>query len=315
MNAIRGASALLLLLLAAGTTAAAVTQQTYQIFPGGSYQYKVGGRGPGIPGGMPSEHQLDFGIGGTFDYRLDTMAQTAQLLNLNLVLTGNEAIQAAPPGLHPVTADRVETYLASHTFVEDFIGGLLHLKSSTVPGLKLTDGLNGNIAITGGFDHTPVDGTGMLFNFSAVVVPEPAGAAFAAAAGACTTTLTTPCTVRRINASHPRAKCVLTARATPAHQRQQKLMQYFIGQAATATRSGRAPSIPPSLAEDMLGFYAQHFSTVEMNNTFYRMPTAEASRRSGRRRRTSLHPQGAQRSLIASGSRTSRMTWPRRRLA
>jgi hypothetical protein len=162
-------------------SAAAVTQQTYQINPGGSYQYKPS---PfvGIPGGMPSAYQLDFGIGGTFDYRLDTAAQTAQLLNFNLALTGNEAIQAAPPDFAPVTAERVETWLAGHTFVEDFIGGLLHLESSTDPGLKLTDGLNGNIAIDGGFDNTPVDGTGMLFQFSAVVVPEPACATLFATA-------------------------------------------------------------------------------------------------------------------------------------
>jgi hypothetical protein len=51
-----------------------------------------------------------------------------------------------------------------------------------MPGLKLTDGLNGNIAIIGGFGATPVDGTGMFFRFSAVVVPEPTSAAIAAAA-------------------------------------------------------------------------------------------------------------------------------------
>ena len=66
--------------------------------------------------------------------------------------------------------------------VRYFIGGLLHLESSTDEDLKLTDGLNGNLSIYGGFDTTPVDGTGALFNFSAVAIPEPAGIALVATA-------------------------------------------------------------------------------------------------------------------------------------
>jgi hypothetical protein len=176
MNATRFVAAILLLILAAAPAIAAVTQTTYQINPGGQYQYKPS-PWVGIPGGVPSDYELDFGIGGTLVYELDTTAETARLLNLNLFLTSNEPIQAAPPDVTPVTADRVETYLASHLFVEDFIGGLLHLESSTVPGLKLTDGLNGNIAIFGGFDMTPVDGHGMQFQFSAQAIPEPTGMA------------------------------------------------------------------------------------------------------------------------------------------
>jgi hypothetical protein len=172
----------LLLTTAAATAAADITQTIYQINPGGKYAYKPSPFGPGIPGGMPSAYELDFGIGGTFVYELDTAGPTARLLNLNLTLTGNDAIQATPPPIVPVTADRVEEYLASHTFVEDFIGGLLHLESSTHEGLKLTDGLNGNLAISGGFDATPVDGTGMLFNFSAFAIPEPAGIVLVATA-------------------------------------------------------------------------------------------------------------------------------------
>lgn len=181
MKAIRLAIALLLLNIVSAPAGAAVTQTTYQIDAGGQYKYKPS-PWVGIPGGVPSDYELDFGIGGTFVYELDTTAETARLLNLNLFLTGNEPIQAAPPDFTPVTADRVETYLASHLFVEDFIGGLLHLESSTVPGLKLTDSLNGNIAVTGGFDMTPVDGHGMQFQFSAHAIPEPTGVALFAAA-------------------------------------------------------------------------------------------------------------------------------------
>ena len=173
MNAHRITTALLVLLFAAAPAAVAVTQQLYQINPGGLYQYFPSGFVP-IPGGMPSEYQLDFGVGGTFVYEFDTAVPSARLLNLNLFLTGNQAIQAAPPPVAPVTADRVETYLASHTFVTDFIGGLVHLESSRHPGLKLTDAVNGNLAIFGGFDIRAIDGDGMNFQFSARAVPEPA---------------------------------------------------------------------------------------------------------------------------------------------
>lgn len=181
MNAGRLAAFVLLTLVAAPVDAA-VTQQAYQINPGGQYEYKPS-PWVGIPGGSPSEFELDFGIGGTFVYELDTTAKTARLLNLNLVLTGNEAIQASPPALTPVTADRVEAYLASQLFVEDFIGGLLHLESSTVPNLKLTDGLNGNIALLGGYDNTPVDGDGVRFQVSASAVPEPSTLSLLAVTG------------------------------------------------------------------------------------------------------------------------------------
>jgi len=176
MNATRFVIALHLLTLAA-PAAAAVTQTTYQINPGGEYEYEPSPESPSIPGGMPSDYELDFGIGGMFIYEFDSTAQTARLLNLNLTLTGNEAIQAAAFPSSLVTADGVEIYLASHLFVEGFIGGLVHLESSTVPGLKLTDGLNGNIAIFGGFDATPFDGIGVQFQFSAHAIPEPTGIA------------------------------------------------------------------------------------------------------------------------------------------
>lgn len=178
MNVQRIAFAVFILMLAAPARAV-VTQQAYQINAGGSYQYTPGPEGLGIPGGMPSDFQLDFGIGGTFLYELDTSGPTARLLNLNLVLTGNEAIQAAPPIVLPVTVNRVGTYLANQVFVEDFIGGLLHLESATVPGLKLTDSLNGNLTIIGGYDDTPVDGDGLNFQFSARSIPEPSTCALA----------------------------------------------------------------------------------------------------------------------------------------
>ena len=181
MNATRFAVSLVLLALVAAPLSAAVTQTTYQILPGGQYEYKPSPWLP-IPGGTPSPSALGFGIGGTFVYELDATAKTARLLDLNLTLTGNEAIQAAPPLLAPVTGDRVEAYLASHLFVEDFVGGGLHLESSTRPNLKLTDGLNGALSLVGGYDTTPIDGDALRFEFRAVAIPEPAAATLLAAA-------------------------------------------------------------------------------------------------------------------------------------
>jgi hypothetical protein len=182
MNATRLSFAWLAIALAAGQAAAAPTQTPYVINAGGQFEYKPSPMGPGIPGGSPGAYELAFGISGSLTYELDVDAQTARLLNLHLTLTGNEAIQAAPPAFGLVTADRVEEFLASQMFVEDFIGGLVHLESSTHPNLKLTDFVTGSIAISGGYDARPVDGDGVEFQFSAVAVPEPAGASLAGAA-------------------------------------------------------------------------------------------------------------------------------------
>ncbi|HEX6962005.1 MAG TPA: PEP-CTERM sorting domain-containing protein [Lacipirellula sp.] len=182
MNANRIWAPVLVLVIAVAPVSAAVIQQQYQINPGGVFQYFPSPEGPGIPGGMPSDYQLDFGIGGTFVYELDTAGEPARLLNLDLVLTGNEAIQPTAPPAARVTADHVEAYLASHAFVTDFIGGLLHLESSTHPDLKLTDSLNGHLLIAGGYDARPVDGDGLNFRFSARAIPEPATLALLAAA-------------------------------------------------------------------------------------------------------------------------------------
>src|SRR5262245_139229 len=109
MNAQRLAITVLLLAISATAAEAVVTHKAYKINPGGTYKYQLPLRDIGVPGGNPSAHELDFGISGTFDYQLDTASPTAHLLNLHLVLTGNEAIQAAPDG-HPLTAGSIEDF-------------------------------------------------------------------------------------------------------------------------------------------------------------------------------------------------------------
>ncbi|BBO31994.1 hypothetical protein [Lacipirellula parvula] len=181
MNGARLITCLLFVALTAAPARAAVTQTTYRINPGGQYEYKPS---PwiGIPGGVPSPFELDFGIGGTFIYELDATAKTARLLNLDLSLNGNEAIQTQSPTPGLVNAPNIERFLNSRLFVEDFLGGLLHLKSSDYSNLKLTDSLNGNLTLLGGFNNTPADGDGVFFNFSAVAIPEPTAATLVALA-------------------------------------------------------------------------------------------------------------------------------------
>jgi hypothetical protein len=127
---------------------------------------------------MPSAFELDFGVAGTFAVEYDRMAFTARLLNLDLVLTGNDAVQMNPPVFTPVTADRVEEFLAARLFDNLFVAAPLdQYQEQTYDNFYLYDFLQDSIRLQGGFDATPADGAAMLFAVNAQLVPEPAGAA------------------------------------------------------------------------------------------------------------------------------------------
>ena len=52
-------------------------------------------------------------------------------------------------------------------------------------------------------------------------------------------------------------------------------MQFLVGTSGYSVKEWKGSFYPPKIAADeMLGFYAERFSTVEINNTFYRMPRA-----------------------------------------
>ncbi|HEX2661131.1 MAG TPA: DUF72 domain-containing protein, partial [Polyangia bacterium] len=54
-------------------------------------------------------------------------------------------------------------------------------------------------------------------------------------------------------------------------------MQIFTGTSGFSYPAWRGSFYPPKLkATEMLAYYAGHLKTVEINNTFYRMPKAEA---------------------------------------
>ena len=50
-------------------------------------------------------------------------------------------------------------------------------------------------------------------------------------------------------------------------------MKLYVGTSGFSYREWKGSFYPPDLPEKhMLHFYARHFRTVEINNTFYRMP-------------------------------------------
>jgi uncharacterized protein YecE (DUF72 family) len=50
-------------------------------------------------------------------------------------------------------------------------------------------------------------------------------------------------------------------------------MRFFVGTSGYSYKEWKGTFYPEKMpAKDMLGYYAQRFSTVEINNTFYRMP-------------------------------------------
>jgi hypothetical protein len=168
-------------LLIGPTLSLAAEQRPYAIFPDGQYTYLHSPESLGIAGGMPSPWELDFGVSGFFTIEND--GDTAKLLNVELTLLGNETIQDDPPGLVPVTVERVQAWLESRIFVKQSVVGPFELyKDGIFPELQLFDLLNGTVHIAGGFDSTPADGVGMQFSLIATAVPEPGTLALAAIA-------------------------------------------------------------------------------------------------------------------------------------
>ena len=51
-------------------------------------------------------------------------------------------------------------------------------------------------------------------------------------------------------------------------------MRFLVGTSGYSFKEWKGSFYPKDLSiDDMLPYYAQHFSTVELNSTFYRMPT------------------------------------------
>jgi len=176
-------AALGLLGFTAAANAADPELKPYFIQPGSTYTYKPGPEGPGIPGGQPSAYELDFGVGGTFTVEYDRTVYTARLLNVELVLTGNEAVQMNPPNAFlPVTAERVEDWLEARLFHNLFVAAPWdQYQAEDPPGLHLFDFLQGSVRLEGGYEHTAADGDGMLFDINAREQPIPEPGVFALA--------------------------------------------------------------------------------------------------------------------------------------
>jgi hypothetical protein len=151
----------------------------YTIQPGSQYTFKPSPFVP-IPGGQPSEFQLDFGVSGLLTLEWNGAASPARILNADLLLSGNEAIQNSPPPFSPVTAEGVASYLEARLFNQTPVtDAYVEYVAQQPTGLRVRDFQDGQITLTGGFDGTFVDGFGMLFNVSAALVPEPSTLALA----------------------------------------------------------------------------------------------------------------------------------------
>ena len=150
----------------------AVETQQYTTSPNGTYLYVPSPEGPGIAGCDPSFFSCSFGIGGEFTVEYGD--STARFTNLNLVLSGNEVVQNNPPGGALVTADRVEAWLAGRVFELDSESALAAVYvDSEFPTFTMLSSPDGELSLTGGYNHTFFDGNAVHFDFTATVVPEP----------------------------------------------------------------------------------------------------------------------------------------------
>jgi hypothetical protein len=178
------AGALIIAAFFAGTRSSFASEpKRYAISPSGEYEYLPSPLSPGLPGGVPSAYELDFGVSGFFTVEFE--ATTARLLGVDLMLVGNEAIQNNPPAATPVTPDRVSNWLMSRRFIKQPVAGPFDLYTDEIfPNLQLIDTLNGMVRLEGGFDATPIDGIGLQFGLNATLIPEPAALSLAGVAGA-----------------------------------------------------------------------------------------------------------------------------------
>jgi len=146
--------------------------QRYAITPGSEYTYFPSQFAGGIPGGEPSDFELDFGVSGFFSVEYES--QTARLLDVEILLSGNEAVQANPPGGTLVTAERVAEWLEGRLM--ELLPNLPpwdEYADQTHPDFHLLD-FGSSVMLQGGYDTRPVDGDGLQFDLGAAAIPEPA---------------------------------------------------------------------------------------------------------------------------------------------
>src|SRR5439155_15641414 len=78
---------------------------------------------------------------------------------------------------------------------------------------------------------------------------------------------------RQDHRPHGSAEGEPRAHDDPSRERPQSVMKLLAGTSGYAFKEWKGQFYPGDLADDgMLGFYAGRFATVEINNTFYRLP-------------------------------------------
>lgn len=168
-------SALLVALLAAASLPGVARADTlFEILPGSTYSYLVGGFSPVPDCDGNDDLQCDFEITGTFEF--DGQAITAADLTL----------------ISPLPVDPIlPTQLTTADSVEDFLEGLTWALLPPFPPTVVYEATNlpgggslnlaftptslggGPGALSGGYDLRAVDGDGVQFNALLRVIPEP----------------------------------------------------------------------------------------------------------------------------------------------
>ncbi|TWT90656.1 hypothetical protein Mal64_10500 [Pseudobythopirellula maris] len=168
-------------LLAVSTAAPLMQAETlrYAIDPGGRMTYFPSPFTP-IDGCQPNSAECEFGVSGSFSVDYDSTTDSAVLLDLDLMLTGNDAVQIAPPVATLTSKLAVEAYLASRQFDDlPTAGPFDTYTDQSHPALVLTS-FNNGVSLAGGYDTRAMDGDGVVFILTASVIPEPASLALTA---------------------------------------------------------------------------------------------------------------------------------------
>ena len=94
-----------------------VDAQPYEIGPGGTYTFLPSPEGTGLPGCATSDFECAFGLEGTFRLSVDAGSRNARLVDVDLTLIGNEAVQQTE--MRPmVTSVGVAEWLEEREFVD-----------------------------------------------------------------------------------------------------------------------------------------------------------------------------------------------------
>lgn len=148
-----------------------------------SYTYLVPPEGTGMAGCIPDDFHCLFGVSGTLEFDVDTVAGAGSFVGADLQMAGNTGTSAGA-GFPASVAGGVESFLvnsigsfplqSSIADTQEFYQpqSLFNTLLVTVSGSQLV--------FTGAYDFTYADGGGRVFQIEATAVPEPTVGSLAA---------------------------------------------------------------------------------------------------------------------------------------